>query len=318
MSAYIIRRIILILFALVGVSIIISLLTMALPADYVDIMLGTEQRTLTETQIQSLRSLYDLDDSWFERYQRWIISIFQGTMGHSLRTRRPVSTEILMRLPVSLELALGATIIGLIIGVLLGVLSAIYREGLSDFLIRIFGLTGLSIPPFWLGLMVILGLALFFNWTPPRGRAINILADPIGNFKQFIFPVLVLSVAMAAALMRISRSAMLEVLQSDYVRTARSKGLTERVVLLKHCLKNAFIPILTLASMQMAYLIGGTVVIESVFSLNGIGILLLNAVNTRDYALVQGVVLVITFFFAFINLITDLIYGFLDPRIRYE
>jgi len=318
LSAYIIRRIILILFALVGVSIIISLLTMALPADYVDIMLGTEQRTLTETQIQSLRSLYDLDDSWFERYRRWIVSIFQGTMGHSLRTGRPVSTEILMRLPVSLELALGATIIGLVIGVLLGVLSAIYREGLSDFVIRIFGLTGLSIPPFWLGLMVILGLALFFNWTPPRGRAINILADPIGNFKQFIFPVLVLSVAMAAALMRISRSAMLEVLQSDYVRTARSKGLTERVVLIKHCLKNAFIPILTLASMQMAYLIGGTVVIESVFSLNGIGILLLNAVNTRDYALVQGVVLVITFFFAFINLITDLIYGFLDPRIRYE
>lgn len=318
MIGYIIRRLLLLLLTLLGVSLIISSLTMLLPGDYVDVMLGTQQKLLTDSQVQALRNIYNLDNSWGVRYWRWIESIFQGSMGYSLRTGNSVLHEIISRFSVSLELALMATLSGAIIGIGFGVLSAIYRERTIEFVIRIVSLIGLSLPQFWLGMLIILGLSTYLNWMPPMSEVVSLFKYPLGNFKQFIFPTLTLAVALAATLMRITRSSMLEVLHEDYVRTARGKGLSERVVLFKHCLKNALIPVMTLAGMQMGYLLGGTVVVESVFYLPGLGTLLLNAVNHRDYPLIQGIVLVIAFGFAFINLVIDILYSLIDPQIRYN
>lgn len=318
MIGYIIRRLLLLLLTLLGVSLIISSLTMLLPGDYVDVMLGTQQKLLTDSQVQALRNIYNLDNSWGVRYWRWIESIFQGSMGYSLRTGNSVLHEIISRFSVSLELALMATLSGAIIGIGFGVLSAIYRERTGEFVIRIVSLIGLSLPQFWLGMLIILGLSTYLNWMPPMSEVVSLFKYPLGNFKQFIFPTLTLAVALAATLMRITRSSMLEVLHEDYVRTARGKGLSERVVLFKHCLKNALIPVMTLAGMQMGYLLGGTVVVESVFYLPGLGTLLLNAVNHRDYPLIQGIVLVIAFGFAFINLVIDILYSLIDPQIRYN
>lgn len=308
----------LLVLTLVGVSLLISSLMLVLPGDYVDVMLGTQQELLTERQVEALREVYGVNKPWIVRYWDWIKSIFQGSMGFSLRSGNPVSTEIAYRLPVSFELAGFATILAAFIGIPLGVLSAVSRDKVSDFFIRITGLVGLSIPRFWLGLMIIFALSTYFNWLPAMGQVENLFTNPLKNLSQFAFPVLSLAVALAAALMRITRSSMLEELQKDYIQTARSKGLLERFVLLKHGLKNAFIPVLTLAGMQMGYLIGGAIVIESVFSLPGIGTLLINGVHHRNYPVVQGTVLIIALLFALINLITDILYATIDPRIRYS
>jgi len=318
MYNYLIRRLLLVIPTLLGMTIIVFTLIHLLPGNFVDVMLGTQRGMITPEQVQALYRTYGLDKPLPLQYLTWLSSAIRGNMGCSLRTGRPVLEEIISRFPVTAELTLVATLIGVLIGISLGIFSAISRNRVIDFIARLLGLIGLSIPKFWLGIIIILVLSSYFNWMPPGGSLINPLKDPLGNFSQIIFPALTLGLGMAAEVMRIARSSMLEVLNQDYVTTAYSKGLSELVIWFKHCLKNALIPILTFIGIQVGYLLGGAVVVEAVFSLPGIGRLLLNSIYQRDYSLVQGTVLFITFNFVLINLITDILYAAVDPRIRYE
>lgn len=317
MLEYVVWRILLIVPTLVGMSLLVFALIRLVPGDFIEVMLGTQRGMITEKQAQALYQIYGLDKPWPVQYWEWMKSVFSGTGGYSLRTGRAVMVEIMTRFSVTAELTLFSLLIGLTSGLVLGVLSAVKRGHLSDVFVRIGGLVGLSIPKFWLGLMIILVLSFYFRWTPPLGSVVNFTSDPLGNLTQFVFPALTLGLGLAAEVMRISRSAMLEVLYQDYVLTAYSKGLPDCVVLLRHCLRNALIPVTTFVGMQVGYLLGGAVVVESVFSLPGVGRLLLNAVYQRDYPLVQGVVLFIAFNFAVINLLVDVFYSVIDPRIRY-
>ena len=317
MTNYLMHRLLLIIITLIGVSVLVCSLTRLMPGDFVDVMLGTQKGMLTDHQIQSLRSAYGLDKPWPVQYWEWVKSILRGSLGYSLRTGKSVLQEIGGRLQVTLELTVMSMFIGVITGILLGTLSAIRRDRPSDFILRIVGLIGLSIPRFWLGLLIILALTTYVHWLPPMGIVIPFFRNPAGNLAQFIFPALTLSLGLTASVMRITRSAMLEVLHQDFVLTASSKGLSNRVVWLKHCLRNALIPVITLIGMQFGYLLGGAVVIECVFSLRGVGRSLINAISHRDYVLVQGIVLTIALTFAFVNLIIDVLYSVIDPRIRY-
>lgn len=317
MTNYLMHRLLLIIITLIGVSILVSSLTYLMPGDFLDVMLGTQKGMLSDRQIASLRSAYGLDKPWPIQYWNWIKSVLRGSLGYSLRTGKSVLQDIGGRLQVTLELTVMSMFLGVISGILLGTLSATRRDSLTDFILRFVGLIGLSIPRFWLGLLVILGLTKYVHWLPPMGTVIPFFHNPTGNLAQFIFPALVLSLGLTASLMRITRSAILEVLHQDYILTARSKGLLNRVVWLKHCLKNALIPVITLVGMQFGYLLGGAVVIECVFSLSGVGRSLINAIYHRDYVLVQGIVLMIAVSFALINLIVDVLYSVIDPRIRY-
>lgn len=239
-------------------------------------------------------------------------------MGISIRSGQPVVKEILARYPVTLELTLAATLVGLALGVPLGLISALRRNEPVDMLARFLALIGLALPHFWIGTLLVLFLSRTLFWMPNTASFVDFSTDPCMNLKQIFFPAVTLGVGMAAAVMRQTRSSMLDVLGQDYVRTARGKGLSDRLVLLRHCLKNALIVVITVAGIQMGYLLGGSVVVEEVFSLPGIGRMMLNAILNRDYASVQAAGLVIALSFAFINLITDLAYGLVDPRIRYE
>lgn len=281
-------------------------------------MLGTQRALLTEEQAEALYRMYGLDKPFILQYLGWLKSVLQGSMGYSFRSGQPVLKEIIARLPITLQLTIMATLLGIVVGLMCGAYAAVKREQFSDFLVRLVGLVGLSLPKFWLGILLILILSVCFKWIPPMGKVVNFTENPIANLAQLGFPALTLGLGLAAEVMRISRSALLEVLGQDFILTARSKGLAEHVVLLRHALRNALIPVITFVGMQVGYLLGGAVVVEAVFSLPGIGRLLVNAVYQRDYPLVQGCVLFTTFMFVMTNLVVDIIYAIVDPRIRYD
>jgi peptide/nickel transport system permease protein len=264
-----------------------------------------------------MRSFYGLDQPLYLQYLNWLGSVLRGDAGFSVRTGQPVVAEIVARLPVTIELALAAGFVALAIGIPLGLASALQPNGGLDLLARGFGLIGLALPNFWLGTLAILLFARYLHWMPNTGGYVDLLVDPQANLKFLIFPALTLGVAMAAVVMRTTRSAMLDVLGADYIRTAHAKGLAVRRVVERHALKNGLIVVVTILGIQVGYLLGGAVVVEEVFSLPGIGRMLLNAINQRDYALVQGGVLVIATLFVAANTLVDVVYGFLDPRIRY-
>lgn len=318
MAAYIVRRLLLLIPTLLGASVLVFSLIRLVPGDFISGMLGTQRALLTEQDAAVLYRMYGLDRSLPLQYVEWLRSIFTGTMGYSFRSGNAVVEEIASRLPLTLVLTFLATALAGLGGLTSGIVAAVKRDRPVDFLSRLVALVGLSLPPFWIALLLILLTSQRFGWVPWGGRLPSLLADPIGNLVVLALPAFVLALGLAGRLMRISRAAMLEVLHQDYVTTARSKGLGDGVVWLRHCLKNALIPIMTFVGMQFGYLIGGAVVIESVFALPGIGRLLVNAVLRRDYPVVQGVVLTIALLFALINLVVDLLYSFVDPRIRYD
>ena len=261
-------------------------------------------------------SPFHLDQSAPTQYWNWLISLLRGDAGYSIRTGRPVFIEIAQRLPATLELALAATAIALAVGLPLGLLSALRPRSRLDAAARIGGLIGLSLPNFWLGTLIIVLFSLYLRWLPNTGGYVDLLQDPLGNLRLLLFPAITLGLALAAATQRMTRSAMLDVLGADYVRTATAKGLAPRVVLRRHVLKNGLIVVVTLLGIQVGQLLGGAVVVEEIFSVPGVGRLLLNAIVQRDYALVQGAVLVIAILFVVLNIMVDLLYGYLDPRIR--
>ncbi len=317
MQRYILRRLLALIPTLFGISIIVFLVMRLIPGDTISAMIGTQVK-LTEAQTEALRAYFGLDQPLPLQYWTWLTSALRGDFGYSVRTGNPVMEEILARYPLTLELAFIAVIMALIIGIPTGILSATQRGKPVDVTARIFGLIGLALPSFWLGTLIIYVLSVYFGILPNAGNYVSFAEDPRKNLTQMFFPAFTLAFAFSASVMRTTRSAVLEELGEDYMRTAKAKGLNNVTVLRRHGLRNALIPIITLIGFEIGYLLGGAIIIEEIFALPGIGRLLLNAIAQRDYALVQGTVLFIAFNFVLINLVADILYTYANPRIRYE
>jgi peptide/nickel transport system permease protein len=300
---------------LLGVSVLTFLFIRLIPGDAIAARLGTST-ALSPEQLASLRAYFGLDQPLYQQYWTWLSSLLHGDFGYSIRTGRPVLVEITERLPATLELAAAATLIAVLIGLPLGLLSAMRSRSRIDVVARIGGLIGLSLPSFWLGTLIIVLFSLYLRWLPNTGGYVDLIRDPIGNLALIVLPAVTLGVALAAATMRMTRSAMLDVLGADYVRTAWAKGLPQGLIIRRHVLKNGLIVVVTLLGIQVGQLLGGAVVVEEIFSIPGVGRMLLAAIVQRDYALVQGGVLVIAILFVLVNIFVDLLYGYLDPRIR--
>ena len=315
MGRYLAQRLLGAIPTLLGVSVLTFAFIRLIPGDAIAARLGTST-ALTPEQLASLRSYFGLDQPLPLQYWNWLTSLLRGDAGYSIRTGQPVFLEIAQRLPATLELALAAAVIALAVGLPLGFVSALRPRSRLDVAARIGGLVGLSLPNFWLGTLIIVLFSLYLRWLPNTGGYVDLFQDPFGNLRLLLFPAFTLGLALAAATMRMTRSAMLDVLGADYVRTATAKGLAPRVVLRRHVLKNGLIVVVTLLGIQVGQLLGGAVVVEEIFSVPGVGRLLLNAIVQRDYALVQGAVLVIAILFVVLNIVVDLLYGYLDPRIR--
>lgn len=301
---------------LLGVSILTFLFLRLIPGDAIAVRLGTAT-ALSPEQLAQFRAYFGIDQPLHIQYLTWLLSLFKGDAGYSIRTGQPVASEIASRLPATLELALAAAGVALLVGIPLGLASALRPNGTLDLLSRGFGLLGLSLPNFWLGTLIILLFARYLRWMPNTGGYVDLFTDPSANLKFIVFPAVTLGVAMAAVVMRTTRSAMLDVLGADYIRTARAKGLPPSAVINRHALKNSLIVVVTILGIQVGYLLGGAVVVEEVFSVPGLGRLLLNAISQRDYAVVQASVLLIAVLFVTVNTFVDILYGYLDPRIRY-
>jgi peptide/nickel transport system permease protein len=312
---YLLRRLALSVLVLFGVSILIFTIIRLLPGDVIDMMIGTEGN-MTANQQQIVRERYGLTDAWPVQYAKWMGGILQGNFGTSFRTGQDVLPLIAARLPTTLELAFLAVLLSTVIAIPLGVVSALMRNGWADFCARLLGLIGLSVPNFWLATILILVASFQFRWSPAL-IYVPPTQDPLANLQQMLLPTVSLAVFLVAIVMRMTRSTMLEVMGEDYVRTAFAKGLRERVVLTRHVLRNALIPVVTIVGLQAGTLLGGVVVIEQLFGLPGLGWTLLNGIYQRDYPVVQGTVLFFALVFALVNLLVDLTYSQLDPRIRY-
>ncbi|MEO8757510.1 MAG: ABC transporter permease [Devosia sp.] len=313
---YVAQRLLTFPLILLGVSILVFFSIRLIPGDAITAMLGTEAGLLTPDQRASLTAYFGIDQPIHIQYWHWFSGLFQGNLGISVTYGRPVLQVILERFPLTLELSLLAMVIALGVGVPLGVLAATRNDRPTDLLVRILAMLGQSTPSFVFGLVIIYVLSVFFGFVPAMGTFTPLTVDPLGNFGQLIFPAITLGFAFAASVTRISRSAMLDVLSDDYVRTARSKGASERSVVWHHALPNALIPVVTLSGVEFGYLLGGAVIVEQIFALPGLGRMTLDAITQRDYALVEGAVLFIAFNFLVVNLLVDLAYVALDPRIR--
>jgi peptide/nickel transport system permease protein len=312
MFQFLVRRIAIIVPTLVFVSMIIFGLQQLLPGDPALAMAGEEHDPIA---IQQIREKYNLDKPLPQRYWLWISGVVRGDFGESIRIQEPVRDLIVEKLPVTLELAMLAMTIALLIGLPAGMLSALYNGRWPDYLANIIGLWGLSTPNFWLGIMMILLFSVNLGWLPASGY-ISPTESLAGNLEAMIMPALVLGNAIAAVIMRHTRSAMLQVLSSDYIRTARAKGLYERVVIGKHALRNAAVPIITLGALEFGQLLSGAVLTEQIFSIPGFGKLIVDAVFNRDYAVVQGVVLCTATAYIVLNLLADIAYFLVNPRLR--
>ena len=317
MRNFVIQRLAALIPTLLGVSVIVFLVIHLIPGDTITAMIGTQYK-LTEVQAASLRAYFGLDKPLWEQYLRWILAAVRGDLGYSVRSGQSVMSEILRSFPVTLELALFSMVIALTLGLPIGILSAVRRDTPVDLFGRLFALVGLALPNFWLGTLIILVLSVVFGIMPNSGDYVSFTEAPLKNLSQLFFPAITLGFAFTASIMRTTRSAMLEVLRQDYVRTARGKGVHERNVIVTHSLRNALIPLITIIGVEFGYLLGGAVIVENVFALPGIGRLIINGIDQRDYAVVQGTVLFVAVCFVIINLLVDIIYAYSDPRIRYE
>jgi peptide/nickel transport system permease protein len=294
-------------------SLIVFSLPRLLPGDAVQLMLDEKAYG---KDLEDLRAKLGLNQPIHVQYVAWLGQVARGDLGQSLWTSRPVLEELALRLPVSLELGVLALLFAIVIAVPIGVLAAVRQDTLSDYAMRSMAILGLSVPGFWIATLAILLPAIWWGWSPPI-RFTTLSADPWAHVVQFLLPAFILGIASAAAIMRLTRGTLLEVLRQDYVRTAWSKGLRERVVVLKHSLKNALIPVITVLGIQVAQILGGTVIFETIFGLPGIGRFLFDAINQRDYPVIQGVNLLIVTVVVVTNLAVDALYALLDPRIRY-
>lgn len=316
MNRYLLQRLMLVIPTLAGVSLIIFTLMRLLPGDVVDILFGgdtqADQRTLDQ-----IRENLGLNRPLAVQYLEWIGGFLSGNFGVSMRTGIPVAESIAQGMPVTLQLAVMAIVFACLFAIPLGIIAAVRRNGVTDMLTRIVGLIGLSFPAFWLATMFLLISSTMFRWTPPLGW-VSPFVDFGRNMQIMLAPALLLALQPMAIIMRMTRASLLEVLRQDYIRTAYAKGLRDRAVLLRHALQNAFIPVLTVIGVQFGVLMGGSVIIEQIFSLPGIAFLLINGLYNRDYPVVQSTVLLLSLIFVLVNLAVDLLYSAVDPRIRYD
>lgn len=316
MGSYLARRLALAVPTVFGVLLAVFLLIRLVPGDVVTQLVGLEA-TISPKRVDELRRLFGLDRPLPVQFAEYLGGVAQGDLGKSLRTGLPVGRELLRRFPVTIELAALGLLVALCVGVPVGVLAAVRRGRAADYLATGFVMVGLSIPSFWLAILLILFFALRLGVLPPTAY-IAPRENLMGNLLHMILPALSVGFVLAAAITRIVRSSLLEVLNRHYVRTARAKGLAEGRVILHHAMRNALIPVVTVVGLQFGTLLGGTVIIEQIFSLPGVGRYALEGINLRDYPVIQGAVLAIALAFVLVNMIVDVCYGFLDPRIRYE
>lgn len=302
---------------LFGTSVLVFVVVRASPGDPVLLVYAAEAGGgLSRAEQQRLLSELGLDRPVYEQYGLWLTKVVHLDLGRSFRTGEPVASYVIQRLGRSLYLAAGATLLGCIVGIPMGALAAWRRNTLTDYIVRAFLITGLALPNFWLGELLVLALVRMFHWSPPLVYE-SFLAHPLGNLKMTGWPMLILGYALAAYVGRMARTSMVDILAEDYVRTARAKGLSERSVIAVHALKNSLIPIMTIAGVYFGVLVGGTVVMESVFNIPGLGRALVESVWQRDYAVIQGILLTIGVAVVVVNLLTDILYAYADPRIRY-
>jgi peptide/nickel transport system permease protein len=313
LKRYLARRLLVAIPSLFIATVIVFTLPRLIPGDAVQLMLA---ETSYAKDIDELRAKLGLDRALHVQYAEWVGRAARGDLGESLWTRRPVIDELAQRLPVTAELALYATIIALIIALPIGVLAAARQDTVADYIARSAAILGLSMPPFWLGTLLIVMPAIWWGWRPVTGYT-DFGQDPLGHLVQILLPAIILGIGAAASLMRLTRGMLLEALRQDYVRTAWAKGLAERKVVVKHALRNAVIPVVTLLGTQLPQILGGTVVIETIFGLPGVSRFLFDAINQRDYPVIQGVNLLVVSAVVVVNLGVDVLYGVLDPRIRY-
>ncbi len=315
MGRYLVVRLWSMALTLAGLTVLVFLMLRLVPGTVVEQMIGADA-VVSQQMVAELRRFFGLDQPWYAQYWGWLSRVLQGDLGTSWRTGKPVLQLILERLPVTLELTALAVGFALVLGMAAGILSAIRHGRAADQATQIGALLGLSVPVFWQGTMLILFFSLYLRWMPPVVW-VDLFTDPRRNLTIMLLPAACLGTAAAANIARTTRSCMLDVLRSEYVRTAVAKGLGGRAVLLKHAMKNALIPVVTVAGLQMGVLLGGTVVVEEVFTLPGVGRLVLWSIYQRDYPLTQSTIVFIGGLFMTINLLVDLLYGWLEPRIRY-
>ncbi|HEV2128459.1 MAG TPA: ABC transporter permease [Thermomicrobiales bacterium] len=314
MLKFIINRVLLMIPILLGVSLVTFIIVRSIPGDPVRVLIGMDQRATPE-QIDNIRRAYGLDQPLPVQYLRWMSHVLQGDLGSSLRTTRPLTTELGLRLPVTAELTVLAAVLGTIPALVFGVLAALRRNTRFDWLTTAFTMIGISVPNFLLATVLVLLFSFRLKWLPPVGYT-PFTEDPIQNLKTMVLPAISLAMPFMAIMMRFTRSSVLEVIGQEYVRVARAKGLPQRRVLLRHILPNAGIPILTIAGIQVAALLGGTVIVEQIFGLPGVGRYIYEAIANRDYPVVQSVVLVMATIFVMVSLVVDVLYAVLDPRLR--
>jgi peptide/nickel transport system permease protein len=291
-----------------------------IPGSVIDLMvseMAQESGLGSKLTVETLQHSLGLDVPIYVQYGRWIVSALQGNLGESLWTGQSVTEEIFNRLPISLEIGSLAIVIGLIIAIPIGIYSAMRQDTWGDYGGRTIAILAISLPSFWVGTMVIVYPSILWNWSPAV-EYIPFGSDPAGNLFQFIIPAAIMGMLLSGTTMRMMRTMMLEVLRQDYIRTAWSKGLIERTVILRHALKNALIPVVTIVGMQIPIMISGTVVLETIFCLPGIGRLLIEALTKRDYPIISGINIVLGSFVLFLNLVVDLTYGWLDPRVKFK
>lgn len=315
MVSFLIRRLItVILPTLFGISVLVFGAMHLIPGSYVDVMIGLGPDVSTE-QRDEIAARYGLDAPVPVQYLRWLGDVARGDLGDSLRTGAPVVDQIGSRLPATLELALLATVVSLLIAIPAGVLAAVYRGGPIDVVLRVVGLLGLSIPNFLIGTFLVLLVSTRWPVLPTTGY-VPLTEDVVGNLKSLALPAISLGALLAASVMRMTRSSVLEELGKEYLTVARSKGLSKQAVIMGHAVRNALVPVITVVGIQTGYLLGGTVIVEQIFAIPGIGRLALDALSQRDYPVVQGTTLFIAAAFVAMNLLADVVYGLVDPRIR--
>jgi peptide/nickel transport system permease protein len=317
MRQYIFKRLLLMIPTLFGVAVLVFVLLRVAPGDIVELKYAGTGAFAPKEAIERERAQLGLDKPLWHQFFSWIWGIVRFDFGNSMWTGRPITQEIAIRLELSLQLAIMATIVAVLLSIPLGTIAALKQDTWIDYFVRIFSIAGLSMPSFWLGIIIILGFLIIFKWLPPLTFT-SFWVDPKANMMQLIWPALAVGYRYSAVATRMTRSAVLEVLREDYIRTARAKGLWEKVILSRHALKNALLPVITVIGLEFAFLIGGLVVTEQVFNLNGIGMLFVNSIAQRDYTMTQALVLLVSFVFIFVNFVVDLLYAWLDPRIRYQ
>jgi peptide/nickel transport system permease protein len=315
MLSFLLKRAALMIPTLIGVAIVTFFLLRIIPGDPVVVKLRADGAAVTQETIDAERKRLGLDKPLSVQFVDYMTGLARLDLGKSLWTGRPVADEIATRFPVSFQIAIMAMLIAVLLAVPLGLLSALYRNTFLDLAVRIFAVSGLAIPSFWLGMIIIFGLLTVFNWLPPIGY-VSIFVDPVANLSSLIWPAISVGYRYAAVATRMMRSALLEVLREDYIRTARAKGLWGSLVVRRHAMRNALLPVVTVIGLEFAFLIGGLVVTEQVFNINGIGKLFVDATVRGDFTLIQGLVLLIATIFIVVNLLVDLLYGLLDPRVR--